>query len=125
MERWDKSIIDINASIVKLGDKCSGILGMHALSGCDTVSYPSGKGKASALKVLLANDMPELDTVLGEDTATHPELMRVGTDFFLALYAHKKSTPVNHARHGIYCKRKNPPALKSLPPTDTNLALHI
>ena len=91
MEKWDRSVLDINATVTKLGEKCKGILGMHALSGCDTVSYPNGKGKASALKVLLQNDIPGLDTVLGEEHASENDLMEIGTAFFLALYGQKKT----------------------------------
>ena len=40
MKRWDGSIIDINATCNELGPKCLKLLGMHALSGYDTVSYP-------------------------------------------------------------------------------------
>ncbi len=32
---------------------------------------------------------------------------------------------MNAARYEKYRKRKNPPPLKSLPPTDINLALHV
>ncbi len=32
----------IRATVDKLGDKCGQLAGMHALSGCDTVSYPYG-----------------------------------------------------------------------------------
>ena len=60
VEKWNRTVININAT--QLGEKCSGILGMHALSGCDTVSYPSGKGKVSALKVLTHTDIPGLDS---------------------------------------------------------------
>ena len=125
MEKWDRSVLDINATVAELGEKCKGILSMHALSGCDTVSYPNGKGKASALKVLLQNDIHGLDTVLGEEDATQHDLMEAGTAFFLTLYGHKKCASMNGARHVIYYKRKNPPPLKSLPPTNMNLALHI
>ena len=125
MEKWDRSVLDINATVTKLGEKCKGILGMHALSGCDTVSYPNGKGKASALKVLLQNDIPGLDTVLGEEYASENGLMETGTVFFLVLYGLKQCTSMNDARQQIFCKRKNPPLLKSLPPTNSNLALQI
>ena len=54
MEKWDGTILDVNATVKGLGDKCQGLLGIHALSGCDSVSYPCGEGKASALKVLQA-----------------------------------------------------------------------
>ena len=35
-----------------LGDSCANLLAMHALTGCDTVSYPFGKGKVNAIKIL-------------------------------------------------------------------------
>ena len=34
-----------------------GLLGMHALIGSDTVSYPNGRGKVSALRVLTQTDI--------------------------------------------------------------------
>ena len=45
----------------------STLLGAHALSGYDTVSYPFGKGNASVLKTLIAGNLPGLFDVLGED----------------------------------------------------------
>ena len=75
MEKWDGSVLDINATITQNGDKCKGILGMHALSGCDAVSYPNGKGKVYALKVLNQTDITALDSVLGEEDATYSDLM--------------------------------------------------
>ena len=64
MERWDGTILDINATSAHLGSKCLQLLGMHALSGCDTTSYPYGKGKISALNTLLSGDFPGLADVL-------------------------------------------------------------
>ena len=49
VERWDGTVLDINATCANLGPKCLQLLGMHALSGRDTTSYPFGKGKATAL----------------------------------------------------------------------------
>ena len=125
MEIWNGSVLDINATVTALGDKCRGLLGMHALLGCDTVSYPNGRGKVSALRVLTQTDIDELDSVLGEESATQTDMQKAGTSFFLSLYCQKESTSLNAARHDIYRKRKNPPPLKSLPPTDANLALHV
>ncbi|KAJ3615046.1 hypothetical protein NHX12_018614 [Muraenolepis orangiensis] len=102
MEKWDGTILDINASIRTLGDKCQGLLGMH--TGCDAVSYPCGKGKASALKLLQGN---------------------TGIEFFLALYGQKKAKSVNNAHYQVYSRRKKPPELKKPPPTDVNVMLHI
>ena len=125
MERWNGSVLDINATVTALGDKCRGLLGMHALSRCDTVSYPNGRGKVSALRVLTQTDIDELDSVLGEESATQTDLQKAGPSFFLSLYCQKESTSLNAARHDIYRKRKIPPPLKSLPPTDAYLALHV
>ena len=127
MEIWNGSVLDINATVTALGDKCRGLLGMHALSlsGCDTVSYPNGRGNVSALRVLTQTDIDEFDSVLGEESATQTDLQKAGTSFFLSLNCQKESTSLNAARHDIYRKRKNPPPLKSLPPTDANLALHV
>lgn len=118
-------MLDINTTVSKLGEKCKGILAVHALSGCDAVSYCSGKGKVSAIKVLTQADLSELDSVLGEENATESDLIKHGTSFFCALYGQKKGTSMNTARYEIFCRRKNPPPLKSLPPTDSNLAFHI
>ena len=47
MEKWNGDVMDVNKTIEQLGlRKCSHLLGLHALSGCDMVSYPFGKGKS-------------------------------------------------------------------------------
>ena len=79
MEMWDG--VDVNATCVNLGDTVcsqSQLLIARALIGCDTVSYPFGKGKASVLKTLKAGNFPGLFDVLGEESATHAGLMAVG-----------------------------------------------
>ena len=57
MKMYSGQVIDINASALKLGVKCKSLLAVHALSGCDTVSYPFGKGKTSAINTLLLPDV--------------------------------------------------------------------
>ena len=67
MEKWDGVVLDINATCANLGDTvCPQLFEAHALSGCDTVSYLFGKGKASVLKTLKAGNFPGLFDVLGE-----------------------------------------------------------
>ena len=44
MERWDGAVLNINQTCTKLGSKCLQLLGMHALTGCDTTSFPFIKG---------------------------------------------------------------------------------
>ena len=50
MESWDGSVLDINVTCANLGQKCLQLPGMHALSCCDTTSYPHGKGNFTVLK---------------------------------------------------------------------------
>ena len=86
MEKWNGDVLDVNKTIAQLSPrKCSQLLGLHVLSGCDTVSYPFGKGKKSALK-LLEIDVPGLDQVLGQPGATHAQLNATEENFFLPLY---------------------------------------
>ena len=52
--------------------------------------------------------------------------MRTGQNFFAALYGQPKCSSMNTARYIIYTKKKDkPPLVKSLPPTDKNLLLHM
>ena len=47
------NIIGLTATAANLGNSCSDILLVRALSECDTVSYPYGKGEVSAINVIL------------------------------------------------------------------------
>ena len=74
MEKRNGDVRDVNKTIEQLGlRKCSQLLGLHALSGCDTESYPFVNGKKSAIK-LLEIDIPGLDQVLGQPDASHTQL---------------------------------------------------
>jgi hypothetical protein len=126
MERWNGVVLDVNATCLQLGSKCLEILGMHAITGCDTVSYPFSKGKIGALKTLKAGDFPGLDSVLGEQDVTSVDLMATGQQFFAAMYAQPPGTSVNVARYKIYSRKKGKPMrIMALPPTENNLLLHM
>ena len=70
MGKWDGKILDINHTVQTLGEKCSSILAIYVLSGCDTTSYPAGKGKVSALRALHATPSEVLHYVR-EENATY------------------------------------------------------
>ena len=82
LDRWYGAILNINESSSLLGATSLQLLGMHALSGCDTVSYPFGHGKATALKVLKSVDHSGLYTVFGEQSANHQQLLETGANLF-------------------------------------------
>ena len=124
MKRFNGKTIDINATAVALGDKSVQRLPMHAITGCDSVSYPFRKGKVSSLKVIM--DSHDLDIeIFGESNATISDVMRTGCRMFGRLYGAKCDTTMNARRYKIFSTRLNVPSLKSLPPTDDSLALHL
>ena len=105
---------------------CSQLLGAHALSGCDTVSYPFVKGMASVLKTLKAGNFRGLFDVLGEESATYVDLMVVGQHFVAVLYGQPTGTSMTQARYNLYTRKQPKPLrIMLLPPTDTNLYLHV
>jgi hypothetical protein len=125
MERWDGTVLDIKATCADLGQKCLQLLGMHALSGCDTTSYPYGKGKIGALNTLLAGDFPGLADVLGEVGITRTDLMEATKPFFVALYGQPPGTSMESARFILFTKKKKSLKVMALPPTSGNLLQHV
>ena len=61
MKRFDGKTIDINATAMALGDKCFQLLPMHAITVCESVSYPFGKDKVSSLKVIMDSDNRDIE----------------------------------------------------------------
>ena len=80
-----RTVLDIRATLDELGDQCGLLPGMHGLSGCDTVSYPYSKGKKSALKVLMNNDIDGLQYALGEPDICQGQLNATAGAFLLAI----------------------------------------
>ena len=68
--------------VTKLGVKCANILAVHALSGCDTVSFLFGRGKRKAVNVLQKNDDLNLQ-VFGDPEATRDQIVTAGRKFLL------------------------------------------
>ena len=124
MKRFDGKTIYITATAMALGHKCVQLLHMHAITGCDSVSYPFGKGKVSSLKVIVDSDDLDIE-VFGESNATISDVMCTGCRMFGHLYGAKCGTTMNALRYKIFSTRLNVPTLKSLPPTDDSLALHL
>ena len=116
-EKWDgAAVLSINDTVISLGAKCKGILATHALCGCDTTSFPCGRGNTMSVNVLMDNGFEdELDAIFGEEEVTHDQIMEIGSKFFLALYAQKHSPTLNAARYAIFRKSQKAPPLKNLP----------
>ena len=57
MRKYNNKVTDINATAATLGNEYFDLLVVHALSGCDSVSYPYGKGKTSANNLMLKRNL--------------------------------------------------------------------
>ena len=78
MEKLDVTVLHTNDVVADLGDRSLQLLGIHAVTGCDTGSYPFNKGKLIALRKLLEGNFPELYSVVGEETAMLEDLLKTG-----------------------------------------------
>ena len=129
MKKFTGSIIDINATALKLGDKCFQLLPLHAATGCDSVSYAFGKGKAAAVKLLLKSDDLGLN-ILGETTTPGPDIVQIGSKLFAELHVYgaraaRAPTTINKLCYKLFSKSQHVPNIRSLPPTDESLDLHL
>ena len=100
---------------------CSSLIGMHAYTGCDTVSALAGKGKASALKLLTINrEIQETFLQLGQMLNLSRELMDRLEAFKCRLCAPKSSsTKVNDLRYDMFCATRGEIQSYQLPPCRT------
>ena len=102
LDRLCGAILNINESSSLLGAKSLQLLGMHALSGCDSVSYPFGHGKATALNVLKSADHCGLYTVFGDQSANHQQLLETGRKFICSLYGVAAGESIASDRYALY-----------------------
>ena len=123
-EWWDGAVLNINATCADLGLKCLQLLGMHALSRCDTTSYPYGKAKMSAFNTLIAHDCPGVADVLGEVGTTHTDLVEAEKPFYAALYHQLSGTSWNLLASNFSPRRKTSLTM-ALPPRSANLLQHV
>jgi hypothetical protein len=124
MKKFDNKVFDIGATAARFGNKCSNLLAMHALTGCDTTSYPFQKGKTTGLNILMKHDNLGLEC-FGEEGTTKEEIIEVGSRYFSYLYGATTQKTMNFLRHKNFVSSKTTPAIKTLPPTDEALKQHL
>ena len=98
--------IDIGKIASAIGlQVCKALLGLHAFTGCDSVSSFAGIGKVKPLKILRKNDeFQEVFGRLGEEWSLTEELFGKLEAFVCALYGAKKGTSdVNELRYALFC----------------------
>ena len=111
--------ISVQATAESLRTKCLELPQMHALSGCDTVSYPFGKGKLSAVNVLMKTCNLHLDTT-GDTKSSDADIIAAGTSCFVSRSGGKahECTNMNHLRYKLYSSKKKQDSANQDPTTD-------
>jgi len=106
MRKYNDKVIDINATADKLGEKCLDLLAAHAFSGCDSVLYPFGKGKITAINLVLNSEfLKEFVNSVAEEEAWIEE----GLSFLSKLYGGRGMTSLADLRCSIFSKKKTHP----------------
>ena len=106
-------------------DLLKALIGTHALTGCDTVSAFSGKGKWKAVQLLLKNESYVTATAQLGETWT---LSDVTFNTIEALVCHlygKKSHNVDLLRYELYCAKGGKVEPEGLAPCRSSLRLHV
>lgn len=94
--------------------------GLHAFTGCDTVSSFSGKGKRKAFDIIKCNDIL-CNQMANLGTEYQPN--ETYEDFVCALYGYANYHDVNELRYHLFCS-KNVQSNK-LPPCKDSLQKHV
>ena len=110
----------------KLGEEvCSALPGVHAVTGCDSVSTFVGIGKRSAFEIILKSPGARSAMAgLGQSFQSIPQEVLDGVEQFVCtLYKAPQCTSINQARYELFCTK----SLQSnqLPPCQDALRKHI
>ena len=122
-----RRVVDIRKVAATIGiDVCRALIGLHAYTGCDTVSTFAGKGKVKALKLLTSNKEHQYTFFkLGQEWDLSGDLMDKLEAFTCLLYASKASaTKVNDLRYHLFCAKKGEIENHQLPPCKDCLVNH-
>ena len=124
MKKFDGKTIDINSTARALGENCQQLLPLHIATGCDTVSYPFGKGKVTAVNLMKKG---KLDLgVIGEASTSEDQLISAGCQLFCLLYGIDGPTTMPQLRYILFTtNREKCSNLRLLPPTDEALSYHM
>ncbi|KAK3741562.1 hypothetical protein QZH41_002944 [Actinostola sp. cb2023] len=118
-------LVDIKKVARAIGDStCKALIGLHAFTGCDSVSAFAGKGKAKALKIL-RGDMNTKETFdqLGETWNLSSDLFAKLEKFTCELYS-SRTTQVKDARYNLFCSKNGEIESFQLPPCQDCLRKH-
>ena len=122
-----RRVVDIRKVAGTVGiDVCRALIGMHAYTGCDTVSAFAGKGKVKALKLLTGSrEYQDTFLKLDQEWDLSQELTDKLEEFTCSLYAPKTSAnKINDLLYHLSCAKKGEIESHQLPPCKDCLVNH-
>ena len=119
-------VIPVSQVCEQLGvEVCRALPGLHALTGCDTVSSFAGKGKKVALDILKADEGSRASILrIGERVPPMRRDLNEMEKFVCSLYNDVNCCKVNDTRYKLFCKNQNLQSYQ-LPPTHAALQKHL
>ena len=109
---------------IRVQDFLKSLSGLHAITGCDSVSDFAGKGKAKALKLLMkSRTYVDAFMDLGLSWNINDETVNGIEGFVCELYG-KKMQEVNLLRYQLHCAKAGKVEPEGLPPCKSSLQLH-
>ena len=118
-------LVDIDRVAASVGEGvCKALIGLHAFTGCDTVSVFAGKGKVKALKLLKSEYYVRVAfNQLGQTWELPPDLFIDPEKFTCQLYS-SGTNNVNKARYNLFCSKNGQVESHQLPPCQDCLHKH-
>ena len=108
-----RSVIDIKATVSKIGELCLELLPAHALSGCDQTAMHHGIGKMRVWKAV-KNDKCSL-SMLGDLTADMDALVSQATKFMSNCYGVNKVDSMTDARVKVWISKTGKKTVSKMP----------
>ena len=108
------------------GDTCEALIGMHAFTGCDTVSAFAGRGKLTTLKKMVSDETyQQAFNSLGTSWEVSQELFQQIQAITCRMYlSSTNTTEVNKLRYQLFCAKRGEIESSQLPPCEDCLFMH-
>ena len=104
---------------------CKALIGLHALTGCDTVSAFAAKSKWCPLQMIAKKQtFEETMKDIGKEWSLSDEKFKGAEEFVCNLYG-KKCTSVDSLRYELHCAKGGKIEPEALPPCQLSLRLHV
>ena len=120
-----------NTVISRLGtilgqDICQALIGVHAFTGCDSVSAFGGQGKIKALNLInKSHEYRQLFIAFGQEWHVNEHKFQIVQAFTYEMYcAHTNTKLVNKRRYEMFCVKNGDISSGKLPPCSDALRQH-